>query len=301
MAMTNPVTRANYEPNSWQGAEGGPREDPSGGYRSSPEEVAGAKRRLRPESFADHYSQARQFYISQTRVERRHIAEAFTFELSKCEREEIRTRMVAGLRNVDQELAAVVAEGLGLRELPAATEPARQPRHDLPASPALSILGRGPGSFAGRKLGVLVTNGADAETLAALRAAAAAEGATVEIIASAVGGIDISDGTRLRADQQIEGAPSVLYDAVAVLPESGGARALAVRPAARDFVTDAVAHCKFIGYTSGAAVLFEAAGLPLDPASADEGFMCLRDHPAVEFIARCRQLRHWDREFATAG
>jgi catalase len=301
MAMTNPVTRANYEPNSWQGAEGGPREDPSGGYRSFPEEVAGAKRRLRPESFADHYSQARQFYISQTGVERRHIAEAFTFELSKCERDEIRTRMVAGLRNVDEELAAVVAEGLGLRELPAATEPARQPRHDLPASPALSILGRGPGSFAGRKLGVLVTNGADAETLAALRAAAAAEGATVEIIASAVGGVDISDGTRLRADQQIEGAPSVLYDAVAVLPASGGARALAARPAARDFVTDAVAHCKFIGYTSDAAVLFEAAGLPLDPASADEGFMSLRDHPALEFIARCRQLRHWDREFATAG
>ncbi len=301
MAMTNPVTRANYEPNSWQGAEGGPREDPSGGYRSFLEEVAGAKRRLRPESFADHYSQARQFYISQTVVERRHIAEAFTFELSKCEREEIRTRMVAGLRNVDEELAAVVAEGLGLRELPAATESARQPRHDLPASPALSILGRGPGSFAGRKLGVLVTNGADAETLAALRAAAAAEGATVEIIASAVGGVDISDGTRLRADQQIEGAPSVLYDAVAVLPASGGARALAARPAARDFVTDAVAHCKFIGYTSGAAVLFEAAGLPLDPASADEGFMSLRDHPAGEFIARCRQLRHWDREFATAG
>jgi catalase len=146
-----------------------------------------------------------------------------------------------------------------------------------------------------------VTNGADAETLAALRAAAAAESATVEIIASAVGGVDISDGTRLRADQQIEGAPSVLYDAVAVLPAPGGARALAARPAARDFVTDAVAHCKFIGYTSGAAVLFEAAGLPLDPASADEGFMSLRDHPAAEFIARCRQLRHWDREFAAVG
>jgi catalase len=301
MAMANPVTRANYEPNSWPPGEGGPREDPAAGYRSYHEEVAGPKRRLRPESFADHYSQARQFYVSQTEVERKHIAEAFTFELSKCEREEIRTRMVAGLRNVDTELAARVAEGLGLRELPAPAEAARQPRQDLPASPALGILGRGPGSFRGRKLGVLVTNGADAETLAALRAAAAAEGATVEIIAPAVGGVDISDGTRVRADQQIDGAPSVLYDAVAIIAESGGARALAARPPARDFVTDAVAHCKFIGYTSGAAVLFEAAGLPADPASADDGFLSLGEHPAAEFITRCRQLRHWQREFATAG
>jgi catalase len=298
MAVSNPVTRANYEPNSWPGTEGGPREDPVGGYRSYPEEAGGPKRRLRPESFADHYSQARQFYVSQTEVERRHIAEAFTFELSKCEREEIRTRMVAALRNVDEELAAMVAEGLGLREMPAAAEPARQPRRDLPASPPLSILGRGSGSFAGRKLGVLVTNGADAEALAALRAAAAAEGAQVEIIAPAVGGVDVSDGTRVRADQQVDGAPSVLYDAVAILAAPGGARALAARPPARDFVTDAVAHCKFIGYTSGAAVLFEAAGLPTDPSSADGGFISLGEHPAAEFIARCRQLRFWHREFA---
>ncbi|HEY1823987.1 MAG TPA: catalase [Trebonia sp.] len=301
MAMVNPVTRANYEPNSWPGAEGGPREDPSDGYRSYPEETAGAKRRLRPESFADHYSQARQFYVSQTDTERGHIAEAFTFELSKCQREEIRIRMVAGLLNVDEELAAVVAEGLGLRELPAPAEAARQPRRDLPASPTLSILGRDHAGFAGRKLGVLVTNGADAETLAALRAAAADESATVEIIGSAVGGVDVSDGTRVQADQQIDGAPSVLYDAIAIVAEAGGARALAARPAARDFVTDAVAHCKFVGYTSGAAVLFEAAGLPADPASADEGFISLSEYPAAVFIARCRRLRYWQRQFAAAG
>lgn len=65
-------------------------------------------------------------------------------------------------------------------------------------------------------------------------------------------------------------------------------------------MTDAVAHCKFIGYTSGAAVLFEAAGLPADPASTDDGFISLGGHPASEFIARCRRLRYWHREFAAA-
>jgi catalase len=299
MAMISPVGRANYEPNSWGGADGaasGPREDPSAGYRSYPAEEAGPKRRLRPESFADHYSQARQFYISQTDIERKHIAEAFTFELSKCDRESIRTRMVAGLRNVDEDLAVTVAEGLGLREMPVAVVPTREPRRDLAESPALSIIGRGPHSFAGRKIGVLITNGADAEVLAALRAAADSEGATVEIVAPAVGGMDASDGSRVPADQQIDGAPSVLYDAVAIIASPGGAAALAGRPTARDFVTDAVAHCKFVGYTSGAAGLFEAAGLPADYGARDGGFVSLDERPAAEFIAQCRQLRYWDRQ-----
>ena len=300
MASVNPHTRANYEPNSWGAAEGGPREDPAGGFTSYPAEVTGEKRRLRPESFADHYSQARQFYLSQDDIERRHIADAFTFELSKCQRAEIRTRMVAGLRNVDEDLAATVAEGLGLRELPTPAEPASPRGRDLPPSPALSILGNGPDSFAGRKLGILVTNGASAETLAALRSAAEDEGATVEIIAPVVDGVDVTDGTRVPAGQQVDGAPSVLYDAVAVIAEEGGARALAARPAARDFVTDAVAHCKFVAYTSGAAVLFETAGLPAEPAASDDGFLNLGDHAPAEFIARCRRLRHWDRQFTAA-
>jgi catalase len=102
----------------------------------------------------------------------------------------------------------------------------------------------------------------------------------------------------VQADQQVDGAPSVLYDAVVVLASPGGARALGARPPARDFVTDAVAHCKFVGYTSGASVLFEAAGWPGDPTGFDEGFISLDEYPPAEFIARCRQLRHWDRQRA---
>jgi catalase len=125
MATVNPVSRANYEPNSWSAAEGGPREDPATGFRSCPSAGAGGKRRLRPGSFADHYSQAGQFYRSQTEVEQQHIADAFTFELSKCDRSDIRSRMVAGLRNVDQNLAQSVADALGLDGLPEAAPAAR--------------------------------------------------------------------------------------------------------------------------------------------------------------------------------
>jgi catalase len=297
MATVNPATRANYEPNSWGPEVGGPREDPARGFRTYPETESGPKRRLRPESFADHYSQARLFYVSQTETEQRHVADAFAFELSKCENPAIRIRMVAGLRNVDEGLARYVAHALGLDEMPDKVPAAREVIEGLPASPALSILANGPQSFAGRKVGVLVTAGADADVLADLRAAAEQEQVNVEFVAPAIGGVTASDGTHIPADQQVDGGPSVLYDAVVVLPSAEGAAALARHPAARDFVTDAYAHCKFVGYVSAAEPLFTATGLD---ELKDDGFIRLADgHKAADFLSACRELRFWARQAMT--
>jgi catalase len=296
MATVNPVGRANYEPNSWPASEGGPREDPATGFRSYPSAEAGEKRRLRPESFADHYSQAGQFYRSQTEVEQQHIADAFAFELSKCDRADIRSRMVAGLRNVDQSLARSVADALGLDDLPDAAPAARAVTGDLAVSPALSILRNGPQNFAGRKIGVLVTEGADVGLVADLRSAAEQEQASLEFVAPAIGGVAASDGSWISADQKIDGGPSVLYDAVVVLCSADGAAELAGSAAARDFVTDAYAHYKFIGHSADAEPLFAAAGLS---QLRDDGFIQLGDgRKATDFVTACRELRFWDRTSA---
>ena len=69
--------RANYEPNSFTGAERGPRADTAGGFATHPDRDVGPKRRIRAESFADHYSQAKLFWDSQTPVEQDHIVAAF--------------------------------------------------------------------------------------------------------------------------------------------------------------------------------------------------------------------------------
>jgi catalase len=291
MAVTNPHSRANYEPNSWAPPVGGPREDPVRGFQSYPAESTGPKRRLRPESFADHYSQARQFLLSQTAVEQRHMADSFVFELSKCEVESIRRRMVAGLRNVDEDFAQTVATGLGLGELPEALPAARE-TVTLKPSAALSIIENGPQSFEGRKLGVLVADGTPESDLSLLRSAAEAAGANVEIVAPSVGGVTGSGGTVIAADQKVEGAPSVLYDAVALLVTAKAATALAELPAVRDFVTDAFAHSKFIAYLDGAAELFNATGLA---SKVDEGFFALGDTSAEAFLSACGRLRHWRR------
>ncbi|MER9605283.1 catalase [Mesorhizobium sp. M0243] len=293
MAMRNPAGRANYEPNSW-GL--GPREDPQRGFRSFADAEEGQKVRLRAESFADHYSQARQFFNSQTPPEQRHIAMALTFELSKVQAPAIRERMVSHLLNIDETLATTVADKLGIRDLPEPAEAAVTPRDDLPPSPALSIIQNGPDSFEGRKVGVMLSDGADVALFEELRSAIEAEGAVMEVVAPKVGGVETADGTHIEARHMIDGGPSVLFDAVVLLLSEAGAELLVKEAAAKDFVSDAFAHCKFIGFTTGAEPLLIKAGVAPD---ADEGLTRLDSAASVTaFVQSCRKLRLWAREAA---
>lgn len=293
MNYRNPKGRANYEPNSWSEDERGPRESPKRGFRSYPEEIHGQKVRSRSEKFADHYSQARQFYISQTEVEQQHIADALIFELSKVETPRIRERMVAHLRNIDNDLAQAVAKELGMTELPEPLKAAK-PTSQLKASPALSILRNGPKSLAGRRVGVLVTDGVDDNLLDVMKADLKKERANLVVIAPHVGTIKTKSGKDLTADQKLEGAPSVLFDAVVLAFSDEDGEKLSRRPAARDFVADALVHHKFIGYTAGAGDLLKKAGGHEKP---DEGTILLKDSDSCgDFVTRCRELRYWKRD-----
>lgn len=287
MAMSNPVGRANYEPNSW--TDGGPRENPAAGFRNAAARTPGDKTRIRPASFADHYSQARQFSKSQLPVEQLHIVEALTFELSKCERVDIRVRALSHLLNIDADLAQAVATALRL-DLPAPAAAAR-PTLDLPPSAALSILANGPRSFAGRKLGILVTDETDANIFAALASACEGEGGIYEVIAPSIGGVRLDNGQTLTAKHQLAGAPSVLFDAIAVLASPDKVTSLAALPAARDFVADAIAHGKFIGLSADAQTLLANAS-PM--ASQYDGAMVLDGLKAPgRFMKACSALRIW--------
>jgi catalase len=290
MAMRNPVGRTNYEPNS---SGQGPRESPARGFRTFEAEEAGQKVRLRPESFADHYSQARQFFISQTPPEQRHIAAALTFELSKVENPVIRERMVAHLLNIDETLAAKVAAALGIADMPKPADAAMPTRQDLEPSAALSIIERGPKRFEGRKLGLLVTDGSDAALVGAITGAITGEKGVVEIIAPKIGGVTLSDGSFLEAQQMIDGGPSVLYDAVAILAAEAVMPDLLKESAARDFVADAFAHCKFIGYATPVLALMKKAGIE----DLDEGTVELGSAKDIKaFVAELGKLRVWARE-----
>ena len=291
MAMRNPTGRANYQPNSFGE---GPRESPARGFTHFAGEEQGAKARLRPESFADHYSQARQFYLSQTPPEQRHIASALTFELSRVETVAIRERMVSHLLNIDETLASTVAQKLGFQSMPKPAEAAVPTRQDLEPSPALSIVNRGPQRFEGRKLGILITDGVDAKLLQGLTEAVTAEKAVFELIAPKVGGAVASDGTLIKAHYMIDGGPSVLFDAVALLTSAEAIDDLVKEATARDFVADAFQHCKFIGYDQSALPLLEKAGIA---DAMDEGVLPLPgDDGLAAFVSELGKLRVWARE-----
>lgn len=292
MAMRNPVGRANYQPNSFGE---GPRESPQRGFTPFAEVENGAKRRLRAESFADHYSQARQFFISQTMTEQTHIAAALTFELSKVKIPAIRERMVSHLLNIDETLANKVAGKLGLQKMPKPADPAVPTRMDIDPSPALSIIENGPDRFEGRKLGILVSEGSDAALLKALKAALGKAGAIFEIVAPTITGVEASDGSWIDADQMIDGGPSVLYDAIALLPAADAMNELLMESSARDFVADAFAHCKFIGYVEAALPLFEKAGVAAK--DLDDGCVSIGSaKQARSFVDGLSRLRVWERE-----
>ena len=287
-----PKGRANYEPNSW--SDGGPREDPHRGFTSFPQATEGDKRRVRPESFADHFSQARQFFASQLPIEQQHIIDALVFELSKVKTAAIQQRMVGQLRNVDGGLAEAVGKGLGFKELPVQIEPALA-AVDLDPSPALSMLANPPGTFAGRRFGALVCDGADAKALRALRRAVKNHQASLALIAPSIHGISDSDGNPLEIDEFVQGGPSVLFDAVAIILTAEGATALGKEPAARDFVTDAHVHAKFVGMGPNAEMLLDAAGV--DESKRDGGYLRLAptNKSADALLDSCRDLRFWGR------
>ncbi len=130
--------RVAYEPNF---APDAPARSPKHGFRIYPRPESGQAVRVRSESFADHYSQARLFYRSQTKPEQDHLAMALVFELGKVEIPAIRERVLTHLVHVDPSLADRVAKGLGLTKTPPPA-PTTAPPKDLPASPTLSIVNK---------------------------------------------------------------------------------------------------------------------------------------------------------------
>lgn len=286
MQMGVPKGRANYEPNSLAkaGEPAGFRETPDG-FVSFESEETGSKRRIRAELFGDHYSQARLFFRSQDPAEQSHMASAIVFELSKVSLEHIRLQVLGNLRNVDEDLAKRVADGLAMT-LPEAT-PTNLPVLDMDVSPALRLI-NGPldkHSLEGRVVGILIADGTDAAELDEVKKAVVKAGAHPLVIAPKVGKVQLASGDAIPADAQLAGQPSVTVDACAVILSADAAATLCKEAAAVQWVMDAFGHLKAIGHNDGATKLLDKAGV-----EPDDGVTDLNG-----FVAAAGK-RYWDRE-----
>jgi catalase len=268
---------APYRPNSLDGGcPFAPGAD-LGAYLEAPLRVAEATvGREKPESFDDHFSQPRMFWLSLSAVEREHLIAAITFELGKCYENTIRERMLSVLARVDDELCAGVAEGLGLAA-PKASEPLAQ----VEPSPALSQVGRA-WPVDGRIIGIVVDADLDAESLAQVRTAREAIDAAglVPIIVAPRGGPIDRDQT-LPAQRSLVTARSVEFDALLLagaparspltrvnLDAKAGANTEdgAVDPRVQLLVDESFRHGKAIAAWGAAAETLPALGAPLEAA-----------------------------------
>ncbi len=289
--------RVAYEPNSLGG--GCPFQAGAAGFVPFPEPVSGDELRGKPEKFGEHYHQATLFYESQAPHEKKHIANAFRFELSKVTVPAVRARMVASLRNVSEELAVQVAQGLGM-ELP---EPmpkalADAPPPEITASPALSLSARpGDGGIATRKVAILVAPQVDATSVKTVADALIAQGAVARLVGAHIGACVAADGSGFDADASLENHPSVLFDAVVIPDGEQAIAALAANGLALEFVRDQFRHGKTLLALGAGRLLLEHAGIP--PDDEDEGLLLIDEvgKAAVQrFVTALAQHRHPARE-----
>jgi catalase len=284
-----PTGRVAYEPNTLDSA--GPRESAERGYVTYAEQESGEKQRIRSETFADHYSQARLFFRSMSEPEQRHIISAFAFELGKVETLAIRKRMLGHLMIIDPALGSAVEEALGMVGEAERLTPARDPI-DLDDSPTLSLIKKAKPTLRGRKVGALITDGVDDGVLDALRSAVEKEGATFAIVAPKATGVKTAKRKRVAADHALSSGPSIFFDAVALVPSADGAALLVREAAAIDWVRDAFGHLKVIGTMEAAGPILEKAAV-----EEDDGVVDLAGRGGVKaFIDAAKRQRIWARE-----
>jgi catalase len=285
MQMGQHSGRVAYEPNSL--SQNSPCETPVKGFRHAAASETGQKGRIRAESFADYYSQAKLFYLSQSTYEQTHIISALVFELSKVEHLHVRKAIVGHLRHIDEELANRVGAGLALEKMPEPPK-AAVPIKKMERSPALQIVGKMRDTLEGRAIGILIADGSDSAGVYMIKTAVIEAGATVKIIAPKIGGTKLTDGSMLSADGQLAGTPSVLFDAIAVILSDESAKILSTEAAAIEFVHEAFSHLKAIAVDNGGRMLLKMAKI-----EQDAGVVSTSNKDAFITIAKTRQ---WDRE-----
>ncbi len=299
--------RVAYEPNSL--GAGCPHQMGAKGFASFAEKLQKArapadKVRGRPEKFAEHYAQAALFYESQTPVEQGHIVGAFRFELSKVTVPAIRARMIASLRNVSEDLAERLTQGLGMElpdPMPRAIE--RVPRPEVRKSPSLSLRARpGETGVKGLKVALLVADGVESRSLKHVQEALFEAGALPRLVGVNLGSSSGDDGASWAPDATLENTPAVLFDAL-VLP-AGRETIDTLRASAHtsEFIRLQYRHCKTILALGNARELLSGEGIEMElaPGQLDPGLVAgdSKDVAALtpKFLKALARQRHDERD-----
>ncbi|PZX61281.1 catalase [Algoriphagus ratkowskyi] len=301
--------QTSYSPNSLGGGCPFQSKMAEGGFTHHQERVEGHKIRTRSKSFMDHFSQAKLFFESQTKVEQDHMVEALRFELGKVTIEEIRERIVGMLTYINEELAQKVAKGLGIENIKKPEKPLNhsfgadanpedyQPtevKKSIEKSPKLSLMASPGKGIKGRVVAILANDGVDVASVNSYMAAFKKEGAEGKVISLHAGMISGSNGEKIKVDHSILTTASVLFDGV-VIP--GGEKSIDALSADADiirFVDESYKHFKFIAYQGDAKKLWDKTY-----ASRNQNAKgVLVDKSPQDYVSALEKHRIWEREDA---
>jgi catalase len=156
------------------------------------------------------------------------------------------------LANVDADLCAQVAAGLGL------SAPTGHPAENVVVSPALVQIVAEPGPVDGRKVGIVADAGSDLAGIAKLVKATAALGVTALVIAP-VGGTLKAGRRAVTVDRTLATARSIEFDALVI----AGATTPSSDIKLVVLLQEAFRHCKSIAAWGDGTAVLKAARIPL--------------------------------------
>ena len=292
-----------YSPNSLD--DHFPKELPvaEGGFATFPERVDGVTRRIRSDSFNDYFSQATMFWQSMSPIEKEHITTAFSFELAKVNRPEIRARVLEQmLANIDSELAAAVAANLGLpapiantNDSPKANVVKANRKYASPLLSQLNPMTGVRGDITGRKIAIIVADGSSTSDVLSMKAALAKAGALGLVIGARLGTVAGDDGP-ITVDHTSLTMPSVVFDGIYVPGGEAAAQTLATSGLTLSTLAEAYKHLKALALgDDAAALLLPKAGVFVEDAVANGVFIGNAKAVTRAFITALGEHRVWAR------
>ncbi|MER2090519.1 MAG: catalase [Sporosarcina sp.] len=278
------VGQVSYHKNSLANNTPATSSEDEGGFVHYQEKVEGRKIQARSESFSDHFSQARLFWNSMTLPEKKHIVDAFSFEVGKVKDKNIKQQVVDMFVNVDKGLATAIAEAVGVKH------PEGEESDVTESSPALSqeLTAKSPAT---RKIAILIGEKFNGGEVEAVVKACLDAGMAVDIVGEKFGFVYGEDKLAVEVTETFLTVHSVLYDGLYVV----GGEADNPRKLMQDivnFINEAFQHYKPIGIATTGKPFFEASIAEEGPGIVLAGAADFNS----EFIAAVAAHRHWERK-----
>jgi catalase len=212
--------------------------------------------------------------------------------------------MVGLLANVDGELAAMVAQAIGV-----AAPPSKDGKKSTKTAPEVSMANTVKTKVKARRVAILAAEGVNGTELAQVKQALVKAGAHPEVVSKFLGTITSVEGEEIEVNKNFLITSSVKYDAVFIPGGEQSVEALKKEANAVRFINEAFKHCKAIGAVGGGVDLLagtDIEGVALAGSGTSAGLLAeegIVTSPggsnmrafSTAFIEAIAQHRHWGR------